>query len=490
MVKTVKSLPKSYYLVLSGYSYKNSKAFIDKYFFFNDPVLKKHYENNDITKFRNRVSRVHGDKTFDSIVHVLVTETIRPVIYDILEDLTKFLDPMGDLILSGGEAHNHYIEDDERIITSDIDTKFVPRIKPDQKFFGKLQAIKLLLWNKLGELAKQNLKKIKKSVFEELSKDYSKEQIDIRKISKFIGILPSNTSLGKEVTRRYTLIPKRKFNRKNIVDTLIDVEVFTLDFKLRYFDVKAKSIKEKNFGGILDIAFMRPKQLGYDIVRRTKKVRGYRTLVMRYDNYTQKYKNIKLPTKEYLLEDLYVMSKMGLRPEKVDKDRKRMVLLAKQMTKTKILNTDSMDTILKKVKIKKVRKIKTFKSLGNATLHKASEIKPERYEKYTTEPDKSKLSRQIVHGIKTSNKNFKTPPGYIRTQSNHIFNIERAKWIPNPNTNYVKNEFNFRPIKPLEINKNVKMEETLYGFKPIRDHWVPKPILEKSAMIPFIGLKK
>jgi hypothetical protein len=100
------------------------------------------------------------------------------------------------------------------------------------------------------------------------------------------------------------------------------------------------------------------------------------------------------------------------------------------------------------------------------------------------------LSRQIVHGIKTSNKNFKTPPGYIRTQSNHIFNIERAKWIPNPNTNYVKNEFNFRPIKPLEINKNVKMEETLYGFKPIRDHWVPKPILEKSAMIPFIGLKK
>jgi hypothetical protein len=33
------------------------------------------------------------------------------------------------------------------------------------------------------------------------------------------------------------------------------------------------------------------------------------------------------------------------------------------------------------------------------------------------------------------------------------------------------------------------MEETLYGFKPVRDKWVPKPILEKSAMIPFIGLK-
>ena len=67
------------------------------------------------------------------------------------------------------------------------------------------------------------------------------------------------------------------------------------------------------------------------------------------------------------------------------------------------------------------------------------------------------------------------------------------EWKKVNNLNYVRNETNFRPIKakPLPSNiNNVKMEETLYGFKPVRDHWVPKPILEKSSMIPFIGLKK
>ena len=75
-----------------------------------------------------------------------------------------------------------------------------------------------------------------------------------------------------------------------------------------------------------------------------------------------------------------------------------------------------------------------------------------------------------------------------------MFNLEKMNWTSRMNnTNYIRNELNFRPVKakPLPSTiRNVNMEETLYGFKPIRDHWVPKPILEKSAMIPFIGLKK
>jgi hypothetical protein len=88
---------------------------------------------------------------------------------------------------------------------------------------------------------------------------------------------------------------------------------------------------------------------------------------------------------------------------------------------------------------------------------------------------------------------MKTPPNYLRTQSNQIFNLEKMKWRPNPNQSYVRNEMNFRPDKPKPLPSkinNVRMEETLYGFKPTRDQWVPKPLLEKSAMIPFIGLKK
>ena len=43
---------------------------------------------------------------------------------------------------------------------------------------------------------------------------------------------------------------------------------------------------------------------------------------------------------------------------------------------------------------------------------------------------------------------MKTPPNYLRTQSNQIFNLEKMNWRPNPNQNYVRNEMNFRPVKP------------------------------------------
>ena len=192
------------------------------------------------------------------------------------------------------------------------------------------------------------------------------------------------------------------------------------------------------------------------------------------------------------------MQKMGLRPDpsKKEKNRKRMVLLARQMSKKKILSTDSMDTIAKKVGIKLGKPAHTFRTytkVGPSVMKRASEVKPKKYHLSTTTPSKPKLSKDIFYGLKANHNEMKTPPNYLRTQSNQVFNMEKMKWRPNPNQNYVRNEMNFRPNKPRPLPSkinNVRMEETLYGFKPIRDQWVPKPLLEKSAMIPFIGLKK
>ena len=64
--------------------------------------------------------------------------------------MSDYLRKIGDLVISGGEAFNLYIERADRIVTADIDTKFVPRLKYDTKYFGKLQAIKLIIWDKLG----------------------------------------------------------------------------------------------------------------------------------------------------------------------------------------------------------------------------------------------------------------------------------------------------------------------------------------------------
>jgi hypothetical protein len=192
------------------------------------------------------------------------------------------------------------------------------------------------------------------------------------------------------------------------------------------------------------------------------------------------------------------MQKIGLRPDpaKKEKNRKRMVLLAREMSKKKILSTDSMDRIAKKVGIKLGKPAHTFRTytkVGPTIIKKASQINPQKYKLATTTPSKQKLSKDIVYGLKSNSNNMKTPVNYLRTQSNHIFNLEKMNWKPNPNQNYVRNEMNFRPDKPKPLPSkinDVKMEETLYGFKPLRDQWVPKPLLEKSAMIPFIGLKK
>ena len=88
------------------------------------------------------------------------------------------------------------------------------------------------------------------------------------KVAKYIGLSSATGkgSKGYHVTRRYSLMPKRK-NVKNASNVLIDVELFTLDMKFRLVNTKTGKLEDQNFGGILDIAFMRPKQLGYNVAK-------------------------------------------------------------------------------------------------------------------------------------------------------------------------------------------------------------------------------
>jgi hypothetical protein len=141
-----------------------------------------------------------------------------------VSEITKYMQPMGDVIISGGEAYNYYVEKGDRIVTSDIDTKFAPRIPYDTKYFGKLQGMKLILWDKLGEICT----KVQEIVRTRLTTNM--------KLARFIGFKPSNKV--PLVTRRYTLIKKKKESQgPNISqsDVLIDVELFALDLNIRSF---------------------------------------------------------------------------------------------------------------------------------------------------------------------------------------------------------------------------------------------------------------
>ena len=88
------------------YSEAVIKRFMKKNLFFNDPVLEKYYEDGNLSAFRKRVHRMHKNESFEKMVYAYVTDTIRDIILKTIGDLSEFTKPMGDLIISGGEAFN------------------------------------------------------------------------------------------------------------------------------------------------------------------------------------------------------------------------------------------------------------------------------------------------------------------------------------------------------------------------------------------------
>lgn len=463
------------------YSETVINKFIDENLYFKDAKLKKYYDRNlqrDLGKFRARLVSAHKDKDFEKIMYVFITDSIRDIILDTIGELTQFLADSGDLIVSGGEAFNLYMDYEDRIITSDIDAKFVPRIPMNEKYFGKLQAVKLLLWNKMGELAKRLNLRIKKRIMS--------MQKQNPKLFKFLGI--GFKTNGPYVTRRYSLIKKKKAatnNRPSKGDVFIDVELFALDLKIRYFSPKSGKIEDMNVGGILDIPFMRPKEFGYEVALTKRRGVTYRDI---NSGKLINDKRIFVASKEFLIEDIYLMHKLRLRPEKKEKDRQRLVRLSKLFDK-KTNSSDSIENVFRRI----APKIKTNKTTNRnptkVSISKAMKVNPRKYNKYTSEPSKEKLSKQIVYGLKPVVKNTNVE-GYIKSSGNQRFNTKNLRWKNVQNNAYVRNEFALRPENAKSLPKNMDVTKTLYGYKPRRNNWVPKTLLNKAAVIPFVGLKK
>ena len=457
------------------YSEAVINRFLKKNLFFNDPLLEKYYKTDNFTAFRKRVHRVHKNESFEKMIYAVVTDSVRDIILKTAAELSEFLKPMGDLVVSGGEAFNMYLDRADRLVTSDIDTKFIPIIPYDDKYFGKLQGIKLLLWNKLGEIARRINMKIKKRLSSKT------------KLGRFLGL--GFAEKGPYVTRRYLLIKKKKSQsggEPSKGDVFIDVELFALDLNLRYFSIEKGKITQEVLGGMLDIPFMRPKEFGYEAIQAKKQGVTYKnkeTGTMIHD------KRLYVAGKQFLLDDVYLMQKLGLRPEKKEKDRQRMYKLAKMITKTAKINpTDSINTIYNRTrnKLKSVRF--TTRRKGNVNMSLAAKVDPMRYKEFTTKPREDRLSKQLVYGVKTSMPNINIP-GYAKTHGNQRFNLNRQEWVKNTSKSYVKNEYNYRPTSSKNIPNTIDYTKLLYGYKPLRDKWIPRPIIKKAAMIPFVGLK-
>jgi len=208
-----------------------SKSVIDKFIqenlFFKDEKLKKYFDRNaqrDLGKFRSRVHSTHKSKDFEKVVYIIITDSLRDIIIETIGEISEYMKKMGDIIVSGGEAFNLYVDFKDRIVTPDIDAKFVPRMPVNPEYFGKLQATKLLLWNKLGEISKRLNTRVKTRLMNMKKKH--------PKLFKFLGI--SFKPSGSIVSRRYTLIKKKKSmlgNKPSKGDVFIDVELFCTRYK-------------------------------------------------------------------------------------------------------------------------------------------------------------------------------------------------------------------------------------------------------------------
>lgn len=450
------------------YSKGAISRFVKKNFLFNDPTLQRYFDTDDISNFRKHVHDHHADQTFEKMVYVIVTDTIRDIILNTIGELTEFMQSMGDLIISGGEAFNLYVERKDRVVTSDIDTKFIPKIKYDSRFFGKLQAIKLILWNKLGAVAKKISQKVV-ARFETRSK-----------IAKFIGL----TCTGP-VTRRYNMISKSKKSETTSPspgNVFIDVELFALDLGIRYFSIAQNKLQSENLGGILDIPFMRPGEFGYEVVL-TKK-RG----IVYINHDTGKYVNnnkVFVASKEFLINDVYLMHTLGLRPEKKQKNKERLFKLTKDYVKS-AKSDESIEALYKKAS--KVINTRTVtKTYNKIPMKQALRVNPKNFASVTTPPKLERLSKQLIYGLKSSvNTNV---PGYKKTQSNQKFNVDTLLWKTNARNAYVKNEYTLRPKEAMKAPASFDTTKTLYGYKPKRDAWVPRKIIRGAAAIPYVGLK-
>ena len=465
------------------YSEKIVEEFIKKKLCQDDKLLYKYYQDVDVQKFRSRLSKFKNiDDDISVVVQTYITDSVRDILLNIIGNLTQYLKPYGDLIISGGEAFNTYFDREDRVVTTDIDTKFSPFIRLDKshivssndpKMFGYIQVIKLLLWNKLGQVVT------------------SINTIICRRVQKFVISSPVGKLLGitfpkntHALNRRYTLIKKNKL--KNI---LIDVELFAIDLKLKYYVPSEKKIKMNNIGGIIDIAFMRTNEFGYDATYTKDSGIFIRNPITKHITYN---KSILYASKKFLIDDIYHMQKFNLRPTKKSKDQKRMYLFCKKVLKVKnIKSNDSLDSIYKKsiVKVKSISKNLLNRPIFNKKdLEKAMRVNPLKYVNVTTQPDKQKILKQLSFGIKGANG--LDIPGYLPTYSKYRFMINTGKWVINNSPTYIHNEANYRPteIKP-KHNVTLQLPNMLYGYSQARDSWMLPRLVRKSALIPLVGLK-
>ena len=445
------------------YSSKTIQKFEKENVCLNQKELLKAYNENDVTKYRTLLKKYATRREVQNIVYVIVTDCVRTVMRkEVIPEITKFLRTYGELIISGGEAFNSFVDIEHRIVTSDIDTKFIPLFEGEH-LFRNLQILKINFWDKLNKIILKIENKFRINILEKIKK---------YKPAKMLGLTIPKT--GVLLKRRYTLMMKSRtngtINKVSSGNTLIDVELFAIDMNTKYFNIETGKVQSQNLGGVLDIAFMRMNEFGSEIINDFSK-----------DSFGS-----NIAGKRFFLDDLYLMQKLGLRMTKKKKDKDRMISFARHVVGLRDV-TGTFESLYSRVK-RKVRPMLTQKPRKvrfsyQTELAKARKVDPLKMPTRIVEPSTKKMFT-MAYGVKGPNGlNIKN---YTPTYSNFKVNINKGIWVKNSRTNYIRNEYTYRYNKNTEVNKQpVNVPKPLYGYKTRRNFNIPRNIVNKSVAIQF-----
>jgi len=201
---------------------------------------------------------------------------------------------------------------------------------------------------------------------------------------------------------------------------------------VKYFVPSQGRVSPKTLAGLLDIAYMRKGEVGAKVLKSVSYGLG-------------KYDDIMVVGKSFIKNDIKMMLNLNLRPDKRDKNESRLRKGDKYFNKN-VTN--------KPVSAQRAR-------LTSSMINKISRLSPYYGTKYTSKPRKTKLLSQLCKQSPSSNRLYR-------------FNVNKLNWTRNNRTAYIKNE------------KGPCLK--LYGFNPRRDAWIPKAIVNKARVIPFVGI--
>lgn len=438
---------------VKSYSPNVLAAFVRRNVCQSDRTLCKYLQDGNVKLFRTRLSKFkNADKKIEDVINAIFVNYMKDMFLRELSAVTKIMLPLGFLILSGGFAINKYLPYHYKDVAVDIDVKFVPSVKGlpknSPKYFGYIQMAKILLWYQVGRICK----KFQSKKFLEINfKDFVKK-VRNTKVGKCLGINVSNP----QFRRRYTLIPKKKHSKGlNVTpnNVLMDIELFAIDMHgVKYYVPSQKKVMSNTLKGLVDVAFMRKGEVGGEVLRGV--TTGY-----------GRFRSIYVAGKQFLMEDIYMLKSLNLRPNKVAKDRARLVKFAKFVYKTPVSKKNSNSKIFEKVSKKFSKDLKILqqrKKVSQELISKISKLSPNIFSAQTTPIQRDKIGKYI--------QNFNTSSAQYR------FNPNTRKWVKVANKNYIKAE----PVK------NVR----LYGYIKRRDGWIPQKILHHAKMIPLVGIKE